>query len=56
VHGEVKDAAAKTHPCLVDYADLPHEQKVKDDLFAAVVGVLAAEHQRQHVAADPALD
>lgn len=37
VYGPVKDAAAKTHPCLVDYADLPEEQRVKDRLFLAVV-------------------
>jgi RyR domain len=33
VYGEVKDAVAKTHPCLVPYAELPVEQRVKDLLF-----------------------
>ena len=39
-YGPVKDAALKTHPCLVPYADLPREQKLKDDLFVAIVDVL----------------
>jgi hypothetical protein len=40
VYGDVKDADAKTHPCLVPYADLPAEQKIKDGLFVAVVSTL----------------
>jgi hypothetical protein len=40
-HGEVKDAAARTHPCLVPYEELPAEQRAKDHLFAAVVAALA---------------
>jgi hypothetical protein len=35
--GPVKDAAAKTHPCLVPYVALPPEQRAKDHLFRAVV-------------------
>jgi hypothetical protein len=37
VYGPVKDAALKTHPCLVPYAELSNEQKFKDHLFHAVV-------------------
>ncbi len=37
VHGLVKDAEKKTHPCMVPYAQLPPEQQVKDALFIAVV-------------------
>ena len=41
VYGEKKDPAAKTHPCMVPYADLPIEQQTKDTLFrAAVLGIL----------------
>lgn len=40
VFGEVKDADAKTHPCLVPYDELPFEQKTKDHLFGAIVAVL----------------
>ena len=43
VYGDVKDAVNKTHPCLVDYDQLPDNQKVKDALFGNVArGVLRA--------------
>lgn len=37
VYGPVKDAEAKTHPCLRPYAELPEDQRLKDALFMAVV-------------------
>jgi hypothetical protein len=37
VYGEIKDAEAKTHPCLVPYDKLPAAQQVKDSLFIAVI-------------------
>lgn len=40
VYGGVKDAAAKMHPCLVPFAQLPKEQQAKDFLFRAVVHAL----------------
>lgn len=40
-YGPVKDAVAKTHPCLVPFEQLPSEQQAKDALFKAVVGALA---------------
>ena len=40
VYGDVKDADAKTHPCLVPYAELPADQRAKDTLFQAVVQAL----------------
>lgn len=40
VYGPAKDEAAKTHPCLVPYSELPVEQRRKDDLFAAIVAAL----------------
>lgn len=40
VYGEVKDAEAKTHPCLVPYAALPPEQQAKDALFFATARAL----------------
>lgn len=38
--GEVKDFAAKTHPDLVPYDELPPEQTVKDAVFFAIVRAL----------------
>lgn len=40
--GAVKDGQAKTHPCLVDYKDLPREQQLKDKLSAAIIDALKA--------------
>lgn len=40
-YGDVKDPAAKTHPCLVPYGQLPAGQKAKDALFVAIVTALA---------------
>jgi hypothetical protein len=40
-HGDTKDADAKTHPCLVPYAELPEDQRRKDALFHAIVHALA---------------
>jgi len=39
--GDVKDPAAKTHPTLVPFAELPAEQQLKDRLFIAIVRALA---------------
>jgi len=41
VYGEVKDAEAKTHPCLVSFEKLPEFQQKKDALFCAIVEALA---------------
>jgi hypothetical protein len=39
-YGPVKDPAARTHPCLVPYAELPEGERIKDRLFMAVVDAL----------------
>lgn len=36
-HGPVKDPEKKEHPCFLPYEELPIQQRVKDDLFWAVV-------------------
>ena len=41
IYGEVKDAEAKTHPCMVPFDQLPPEQQAKDHLFRAIVHALA---------------
>lgn len=40
-YGPTKDAEAKTHPCLVPFAELPVEQQAKDFLFRAIVHALS---------------
>jgi hypothetical protein len=42
VWGPVKDPAAKTHPLLIPYEQLPEDQRRKDALVKAIVGALAA--------------
>lgn len=42
VYGPTKDPDAKTHPCMVPYAELPPEQRVKDALYLATVRMVAA--------------
>lgn len=37
IHGENKDLEAKTHPCMVEYDQLPQFQRTKDYVFGAVV-------------------
>lgn len=44
-YGETKDAAKKTHPCLVPYDQLPVEAQIKDELFVAVVSAAVAEEK-----------
>lgn len=39
-YGELKDATAKTHPCLVPFESLPEFQRKKDTLFAAICDAL----------------
>lgn len=51
VFGPVKDEAAKTHPCIVPFEELPPEQQVKDHLFRAVVHALAPALGLQFAAA-----
>jgi hypothetical protein len=41
VYGEVKDSEAKTHPCLVPYAQLSIDQRQKDAVFHAIVAALS---------------
>jgi hypothetical protein len=41
VYGPVKDAVAKTHPCLMPYDELPKTQKEKDRLFVSAVRSMA---------------
>lgn len=40
VYGEVKDAELKTHPCIVEWYELPKAQQFKDRLFCAIVDAL----------------
>jgi hypothetical protein len=40
-YGPAKDAAAKTHPWLVPFDELPPEQQAKDRLMMAIVKALS---------------
>lgn len=42
VYGEVKDADAKTHPCMVPYDQLPAAQRAKDHIFGAICKAMLA--------------
>ena len=41
VYGEEKDPLAKTHPCCVEYIQLPLEQRSKDYIFRSIVHALS---------------
>lgn len=41
VWGPVKDGELKTHPNIKPYSEIPTVEKIKDDLFLAIVRVLA---------------
>lgn len=41
VYGEVKNAEAKTHPCIVSFDHLPQFQQKKDALFCSIVDALS---------------
>lgn len=41
IYGEIKDSKKKTHPCLVAYGALPKDQRIKDDVFHAIVQVMS---------------
>ncbi len=43
VYGEVKDPEKKTHHCMVEYDELPTEQKRKDYLFVVTAKTLLHE-------------
>ena len=42
-YGPVKDPEKKEHPCMVSYANLPLEQRIKDHLFQGVVKAMLTE-------------
>jgi len=42
-YGEEKNAFRKTHPCIMPYAKLPKEQKVKDSLYSAILDVFITD-------------
>lgn len=46
VYGEVKCVESKTHPCIVEYDELPTQQKTKDYLFKSIVDTCKKEMPR----------
>lgn len=49
-YGPRKDEAAKVHPCIVPFHELPEMQQRKDMLFRAVVHALAPNRVTEEVA------
>ena len=47
IYGKVKNEETRVHPCLVDYKDLPEEQRVKDNIFIDVVKLMVATYNEQ---------
>ena len=43
IYGEIKDADAKTHPCMVPFTELPVEQQAKDFIFRSIVHVMTLD-------------
>jgi len=43
VYGDVKDAKAKTHPCIKPYGELSAEQRVRDAIFQGIVAAFLSE-------------
>ena len=41
MYGATKDEAKKTHPCLIQFIDLPVAQQAKDFIFVAIVRAMA---------------
>jgi hypothetical protein len=39
--GPEKNEMRREHPCFCPYADLPEQQRIKDELFTAVIAALA---------------
>lgn len=50
VYGPEKSETAKTHPCVLPYDQLPLPQRLKDDLFRAIV-LTFKDHIVHHPAA-----
>lgn len=46
IYGPVKNEATRTHPCLVNYSELPEEQRTKDDIFIMVVRMSLENYQK----------
>lgn len=44
-YGEIKDLAAKTHPCMVPYSRLPEEHRVKDKLFTSICSAFVKQYR-----------
>jgi len=59
-YGEVKDPEKKEHPCIVDYDQLPADQKIKDDIFCYTVksmlislGIFTVDFEKKSFSAEP---
>jgi hypothetical protein len=46
IYGPVKDPEKREHPCMVEYHELPEEQRAKDRLFIGIVRALMPKELR----------
>jgi len=45
MYGPEKNVELKMHPCMVEYDELPAEQRAKDHIFQAIAGTLLRQHE-----------
>lgn len=48
-YGPMKDVDKKEHPCMVEYDELPIEQRAKDHIFQAIAGTMLRQFQVERV-------
>ena len=52
-YGHMKAPEKLEHPCMVSWDELPEEQKIKDELFIAIVNVFTGLEEKAEPVAEP---
>lgn len=53
MYGPEKNVELKMHPCMVEYDELPAEQRAKDHIFQAIAGTLLRQSRELDEATTP---